>query len=104
MSDSEKVTIEEWAEEHRINLNHDQIIDLLEALYVCKEADAIQFEGVPTDSELKVEILEKKVSMLESFIRSKGYSIDINNSSITEFKQARITDSHFATDRINHYF
>ena len=107
MTESERITVEEWAGEHSLTVTDDQIEELINALDVAHENYMEQFRkpiGYKTESDLEIESLKKKINMLERFISSKGHSISTRDSKIVEYQQDRISSSHYATNNINHYY
>jgi hypothetical protein len=107
MKESLKITIEEWAGDNDLDVNDDQITELADAIDVLDEMDSMPFfqQGESKSEEQKeIEVLQKQIGMLELFIASKGYSVSVNKSSLTESVTEPISNTHAATREIKHQF
>lgn len=93
---AEIITIEEWAGDNKIYLTDRQIEKLAEAINICKEVQIKSFTNTELNQNIKK--LEKKIELLEKFINAKGFTITVNENSITEHYFEKITDSHIASN------
>lgn len=77
MSESVRITIEEWAGDNNISLTGEQIKELAEAIDVCSEMEYVpnRTEELKKEEIQEISVLKNKVDMLERYLYSKGYNV-----------------------------
>lgn len=103
MTESVRVTIEEWANDCSMNITDKQVKELADAIEMCSEME-VGSRGfsvgytVKSEEKLKIEELEKKLFTLECFLQQKGLCISYEVGRVTEHTMERISNSHCASN------
>lgn len=87
MSESIRITIEEWAGDNGISLTDEQIKELADGIGVCQEMEYVpnRTEELKREENKKIAILENKVNMLERYLASKGYNVTAYDNHVERF-------------------
>lgn len=105
------VTIQEWASEEGLSLTDVQINELMRAIQITREVEMYKTGWTPGDKpykerelETKLGKLERTISQLEGFMRSKGYTVSFDENSVTEHTQIPCGTAHWSSHDIRHHF
>lgn len=87
MSESVRITIEEWAGDNGISLTDEQIKELAEEIDICREMEYVpnRQEDLRREENREIAILKNQVDMLERYLESKGYHVTTFNDRIERF-------------------
>lgn len=99
MSETVKITIEEWAGDNSISLTQEQIEELSYAIDIAKDMERPCGYGIDqyqNKEKMEIKKLNNQIDMLLRYINSKGFHINLHDNKITRMYMVNWGDRSFS--------